>query len=174
MSCEELLKQEAEGGCECSAEKASVSVYSPGVVACGEKLARNVFSPIHISAKTGEILPALFSDVATIGLSVDRLGYASEQDVADRGYLKQDRDRGNGKNRDYFGFITSVCGDIRSLNDEAGRLFCVFDTGKEDNEFHADVCQTKSNRTPADLKKIRKLIFRLFDQKPTLLGKSES
>jgi len=170
MVCDDLLSLGFDAETPCVGETQTVSKFSPGVVGNEETVARQVYTPIHVNAETGEILPTLFSDVKDKGMSVNRLSHASEQQVADMGYAKQDRDRANGNDRTYQGFVQASASAIRALND-GQPLFCIFDTAREDDVSHADVCQRYAGRSGRQLKKLRKRLFEVFSMTPVKLPK---
>lgn len=122
-------------------ELIEVVAISPGVVLDDEFVARQIFSPIHYDEDQDEIVAAAFQDVSDKGLSVNRLNYASEQDIHTSGLVKAEKDRERRPNRKYIGFVESSVGDIRSIFEDEIRIFTVYDSALPQAEHHADICQ---------------------------------
>jgi len=121
-------------------ENISLSVYSPSTVSSSEDIARMVFSPLHIE-EDGTIKAAAFEDVRDKGLSVHRLDHAEEQTLKHLGDAMASNATTAGRSkRDYIGYVKAFTGDIRKLIEDEKRLFCIYDTAKETEKSHADVC----------------------------------
>ena len=120
-------------------EKLSVSDFSPGVVDDLEIIARQIFTPIHVD-ENGEIKTAAFDDALNKGMSVNRLKYASENNIHQSGELKAERDRQIRPDRQYIGFIKTEVSTIRSVHECDKRVCAVFDTALKDTPHHSDVC----------------------------------
>lgn len=141
MNCEEipaLLAAEPDGGCKrvsdaypnCHCESVTVCPdLSPGPVGDEETVARFV-APGHFDTATRKVKPSLFSHAGKSGMSVTRIEKAGDKE------LYKQQTRGN-----YLGYVDSKCADMRSLVFEQQRTFCIYDTAKSDNQFHADICQ---------------------------------
>ena len=125
-------------------ENENTSVHSRGIVIDCEELARNIFSPIHVDEKTGELTPFAFDDVLNKGLSVIRLSYLNPADVVLNGKQKLTYDHSIGKTeRQYLGYITARASYIRMYIDENSnkRALAIYDTAMEDLVAHADICR---------------------------------
>jgi hypothetical protein len=119
----------------------SASDHSPGRVGDEEVLHRQVFHPIHVDQETGKIKPELFDDASNKGMSVNRAKYIARQSLNEKGCAKAEQDRTRKPDRQYLGFASTACGDVRRIFSTANRAFCVFDTALADDISHADVCQ---------------------------------
>ncbi|MCB4781690.1 MAG: hypothetical protein LGB70_02410 [Sulfurovum sp.] len=121
-------------------ENISLSDYSPNVVRSSEDIARMVFSPLHID-EDGTIKASAFDDVRDKGLSVHRLKYTKSGTLKIIGDAMASNAVGAGRShRDYIGYVKALTEDIRKLMEGEQRLFCVYDTAKEEEKSHADVC----------------------------------
>jgi hypothetical protein len=81
---------------DCSCEAHTASQWSPGPVADGDALARLIFSPIHFDEATQTIKAAAFDDCTGQGLSVERLGCSSLEQLQARAEAKAANDRQRG------------------------------------------------------------------------------
>ena len=153
-SCKEIERQYGDSDCkcvhyrerfpDCECENKSVSDYSPEPVSGEEVLIRTLYSPAQINQETGIVDPTHFRhDALKRGLSVNRKDHISEIDLRAMIEAKIARDREQGKIRDdFYRVVTASCGKIREIREEdERRLFCVYDTAREDDASHADVCQ---------------------------------
>lgn len=141
-------------------EKLSVSRFSPSTVREDEHVARQVFSPIHVDSETGDIKTAAFTDAFDKGLSVNRISYASKEEIHQLGGDKAQLDRRNRPDRKYLGFITVNVADIRECLEGGKRIFAIFDTALEEVPSHADLCvlllNANESLTPLPKKAARK------------------
>jgi hypothetical protein len=87
---------------DCSCEAHTASQWSPGPVADGEAQA---------------IKAAAFDDCTGQGLSVERLGYSSLEQLQARAEAKAANDRQRGRERQTLGFVIAQAGEIRALPD---------------------------------------------------------
>ncbi|MCK5538974.1 MAG: hypothetical protein KAI79_19275 [Bacteroidales bacterium] len=121
-------------------ESISLSEYSPGIVVSSESIARMIFSPLHIE-EDGTIKASAFSDVKDKGLSVHRIEYIVGNKLECLGETMASNANEAGRTkRDYLGYVKVTTEEIRQLTGDEKRLFCVYDTAKEDEISHADVC----------------------------------
>lgn len=121
-------------------ENVSLSGYSLNTVDSSEDIARMVFPPLHIE-EDGTIKAAAFEDVRDKGLSVHRLDYTEKQTLKHLGDTMVSNAATAGRSkRDYIGYVKALTDDIRKLIEDEKRLFCVYDTAKEREKSHADVC----------------------------------
>lgn len=141
--CKCIKFRESFPNCEC--EMHSVSMHSPEPVSDEEQIARTFYSPIQINLETREPTPAAFSDAKDKGLSVDRITLITKEELDRKNKDKIARDKASGKIRDDSYYLAVAnCGEIRrrTLDDDGNtRLFCIYDTAKENAPSHADVCQ---------------------------------
>lgn len=136
-----------------------MSRFSPGPVADHEKLARFIFSPVHVS-NTGKIKPSAFSHVADRGCSIQREDIApmEQSAVFVAGYLTS-----NVKHV-WKGVLIASCADVRKIEgSEPGvRGVCVFDSAERTSPAHAELCQTHHVLDEADRIELRKNLFAAF------------
>ena len=143
-SCMKLEAQYGQGDCkcahyrekfpDCACEGESVSEHSPGPVANGEVLVRTLFQKQPIDPD-GRLKPVYFRrDPESRGFSVDRVLYLGPETLKSS---KCADARYNG----YLQFIATCAKDLRKLLEREKRLFCVYDSGTAENNFHADICQ---------------------------------
>lgn len=129
-------------------EKLSVSAYSDKRVVDGEKIARQIHSPIDYDEDTGELTPLAYDDVFKRCLSVDRLPDPDIEFAHQKGKTKAENDRkrqrktGHKVDCKYIGCVVTDVKTIRSILDvDSGmRLFAVYNTASKNNPHHADVC----------------------------------
>ena len=143
-TCLELEAQYGQGDCkcaryrerfpDCACECESVSEHSPGAVDDSEVLVRTLFREQQID-RDGHLKPAYFRpDPATRGFSVDRALLMGPEPLKSS---KLTDARYNG----YLQFIATCTKEVRGLLEGGKRLFCVYDSGTVENNFHADICQ---------------------------------
>lgn len=146
----ELLRAMPEEKC-LAWEFEVASAYSPRPVSDEEILIRQIISPIHYDPDTNTLKSAAFTDASTHGLSVNRSGLTTAQEIYLAGEKRvqhhNDENDGNSKKvRIFLGVVQFRCGEIRKINafsDEDSppvRAFAVYDTAKKDDVSHADVC----------------------------------
>jgi hypothetical protein len=131
-----------------------------------EVLIRTLYSPVHINMETGGVDPSAFQDAVDLGLSVNRKDHTTGENLKASIEKKIADDIAAGKRTDgFWKVVTVLCGDVRGVLWEASaRLYCVYDTAKEDDPSHADVCQAldipKGTENRNGLrKKIRTLLY---------------
>jgi hypothetical protein len=134
-------------------EKLSASRYSPGPVGDDEDLARVVISPIHIDPESGQITLAFLSDVKNKGGSSDRLTHCSVDEAITRSVAIQANRNATAtadRQRVVQGVARFNAKRLRSISTRSGtQAFGVYDTGREDNIGHADVCQLVADEKEA-------------------------
>ena len=135
-------------------ERPTASMHSPGPVGDDEELARVVISPIHIDAESGEIKPAFLSDVKNKGGSSDRLAHGSVGDAITRSAAIQTVKNASSATPDRLRAVQGIARfnakRLRLLNTSSGtQAFGIYDTGREDNKGHADICQLVADEKEA-------------------------
>ena len=143
-SCIELETQYGQGDCkcvryreefpDCVCEHESVSAHSPGPVADNEVLVRTLFREQQID-QDGRLKPTYFRpEPATSGFSVDRVLLMGPESL-------QSNKRADARYNGYLKFIATCSKDVRDFLEGGKRLFCIYDSGTDENSFHADICQ---------------------------------
>ena len=137
---------------DCMCESESVSEYSPGRVSDDELLVRTLFTEVE-TEPDGYLTPKYFrSDPEKRGFCVDRL----LPPISDLLMSNKSEDpRYNG----YLRFIAARTKDVRELMKEGKRLFCVYDSGTEENRYHADICLNVYVERGAERRKPRLMGF---------------
>ena len=121
-------------------EKISLSEYSPKIIQISEKLARIIFSPLHIE-ENGSIKPSAFEDVKDKGLSVHRLNYIDDENIKMIGTSMVKIATENGRSpRTFAGYITVLTDEVYKLIENNKRLFAIYDTATDKEPSHADIC----------------------------------
>lgn len=143
----------------CQCENNTVSNHSPGPVSGTERLARFIFSPIHIGEKG--IKPSLFSHVETRGCSIQRESFASKTDLGKfvTNFLTVD------SKRNWHGVVVSSCNAIREIRLSSGpsdQAVCVYDTGNVDNNAHAEMFWSFLDTNDGDRNELRALLMEAF------------
>ena len=157
-TCLELETQYGQGDCkcthyrekfpDCACEHESVSQHSPGPVADSEVLVRTLFRRQQID-REGRLKPAYFRrDPEARGFSVDRVLLMGCEPLKSNKLIDARYDG-------HLQFITTCTKDVRELLDGEKRLFCVYDSGTMENNFHADICQNLHIETGAQHRKSR-------------------
>lgn len=173
-----------------SFEENSVSIYSDGPVQGSERVARLIFSPIHIDNDDGTIKPTAFDDVTNKGLSINRCSgvdglslvhtLGKEKEIADNNKIPPLKER-----REYIGCAIANVQEIRNIKHESvignddknlemvepgNRIYAVLDTALQGNQTHADafmvsILNTGTNvPNKKNLKRIAiKIISELFN-----------
>ncbi|NKJ45891.1 hypothetical protein CIC12_03865 [Burkholderia sp. SG-MS1] len=144
-------------------EALSASQHSPGPVAAGEVVCRQVTHPTFFDSETGKLKPTAFDDVSNKGLSVDRLSVATEKEIVERGEARNAE--WNAKFSDKPSRTLHSLGhihvnELRALFVGNERAFGIYDTALETNRSHADVCQLASGG-PQQARSIRASLFEM-------------
>lgn len=167
MNCIEFFSQNSSNKQKCKLlqdipqdkllawELETASEYSPCPVSNTEHLYRQILSPIHYDEETKTLTSAAFDDASSIGLSVNRRSYTTEEHISqmanDRVNLfnKSNPDK---TQRSFFGIVRFVCNDIRQITVKMEqdlspfRGFCVYDTALEHDKSHSDICQVVKSK----------------------------
>jgi hypothetical protein len=127
QGCRRVAKHEPN--CVCEAESVQPDL-SPGPVDQSEVVAR--FVPERdLDRSTMTVKPSLFAHAGTTGMSVTRTNHATPAALAEEQASKN-----------YVGYVTATCSDIRRIEREGRQVFAVYDTAKCTNRAHGDVCQS--------------------------------
>jgi hypothetical protein len=144
-----VLEQDVDGSCQ----NVKVGADSPGPVLDDEVLARFVFCPTHLKKngdEYGQIDESLFTDITSIGGSVNRL-IATDGSVTESIHQRGESiaalvrrgtpTRSPQPDRHYLGAIKLATHEIRALVvDEVARRLRVYDTSRgPDDSFHGDI-----------------------------------
>jgi hypothetical protein len=172
MKCQDFASEPSKckylranfSGCEC--ESVKVSPHSPGQVQNDEILVRFILVKAQLDDE-GRPTPMAFTDVETIGLSVNRLSHTNTEEMKRKVHLKLENDRREGKDRDFMGVIKVLCGDVRGLVcDQKFRTFCVYDTANIDDISQADICQEgRSQEGRSKASQWRRRLKTIFSEK---------
>lgn len=130
-------------------EQLSASEQSPSPVQNDELLYRQMLDPVHWNSQKHEFTPGAFTDVDTIGMSVNRIEFTTLKDLANQALervVKHKQTYPERPPRTFLGFAVLRCLEIRekTLQTEHGellRLFGVFDTASLEDKSHADICR---------------------------------
>jgi len=131
-------------------EKIPLSRFSQRPVGDEELLVRLLLSPFHIDPATGRPHPFAFKDVENKGMSVIRADGESHESLCARGLQKAEHSlaRSPDSKVTFEGYISVRCERVRQLRDEVKRRhFHIFDTAKESDHAHADICQADKSRS---------------------------
>lgn len=146
-------------------ETESASKHSPSPVGNDETLARQVVDPTHFDHVTGTIKPTFFDDASSIGASCHRTKYISDQAIFERTNSRVAISNQNPPKsglKKAIGYAILTVSEIRSIStfsEPVRRGAAVYDTAKEDDISHADVCQLVPGRQ--DGKSVRAQLFML-------------
>lgn len=144
-----VLQQDPDGSCQ----YVKVGEHSPGPVQDDEVLARLVFCPTHVKKNDeeyGQIDESLFTDITSIGGSVNRIladAGGETVDVHLKGESMADavRQGAHGRkpqpDRHYLGVIRLVARDVRALSvDDVACRLRIYDTSRgPDDHLHGDI-----------------------------------
>lgn len=122
-------------------EALTASLHSPGVVASDEQVLRLSFQPLHIDPESRSLKPSAVSDAKDKGFSVDRLGHTTKEASIELGRKRalDAIEQGRTPRELQAVSILSVA-LVRSIQIDESRAFGVYDTAREDNRAHADIC----------------------------------
>lgn len=137
-----------------AAQSLTASPWSPRPIRQGEVLARQVHSPLHWDTEAKEVKLGFFDDLTNKGLSVNRLDFAKIEALSDD---SRARAAAGGKN-EAVGFVCASVRDlVATMCSVQGGTGAVFDTAKEDDQSHADLCQTSGAK--AEGRAMRQALF---------------
>jgi hypothetical protein len=130
-------------------ELQSASEQSPSSIQNDELLYRQMLDPVHWNSQKHEFTPGAFTDVDSIGMSVNRIKFTTLEDLACRALervVKHKQIYPERPPRTFLGFTVLRCFEIREQmlqteNGELLRLFGVFDTASLEDKSHADICR---------------------------------
>lgn len=145
---------------DCACEKEKMSEYSPGTISMSERLARFVFSPMHVDRKTGNIKPSIFSHVHTKGCSIQRDSVAQPDEID--AFITKFLSAAD--NRIWVGVLLGQCKSVRNIKaaESDQRAVCVYDTAEKSNPAHGELCQTQYVVEEADRLELRRWLFAAF------------
>jgi len=146
-------------GCACEAHR--MSKYSPRVVGDGERLARFVFSPIHVNTRKNRLKPSLFSHAENRGCSVQRDSLADYREI---GTFVADFLAAN-TNCCWYAVVVAKCDDVRriQISDSRKRTICVYDTAERTNPTHAEMGLTPFALDDGDSNEMRRHLMTAFN-----------
>lgn len=126
-----------------------VSRYSPGPVQNDEMLVRTFDQPTHY--RDGKILPAAFTDIASRGLSCNRLNYTTvDESLTRSSHRVAAANVRSGSDRRTIAYATYSVDYLRDLTCYEGaqcrRALAVYDTAYEVDPSHADICLLVSDK----------------------------
>jgi hypothetical protein len=162
---------------ECRCDKVSISAFSPGPVGNEEILVRFVVDPKHVNPD-GTIEVGFFHDASRNGLSLSRRRYLSDNKLHESGnkYLesmqaREDKDATQ-KGRDptllrLAGLVSFSAGQVRSHQIDGERRFCLTDSARREERFHADIMFNGDFTKKSVRSKLRE------ELRKTVLGKVE-
>lgn len=147
---------------DCGCEKFCMSVYSPGVVGDSEKLARFVFSPYQVG-KNGKLNPGAFSHVYEKGCSIQRDTIAGNDEIL----LFINRFLGKRDDHVWKGLLMADGSAVRNILTKSftRRAVCVYDTAKNENPSHGEICQTQHVLDEDDKVELRHDLLMAFGNK---------
>jgi hypothetical protein len=133
-----------------------------------EVLTRFVYSPMFVDKRSGMCKPNLYSHTYSHGFSIQREGITSDTAVRD---LVTARTTSRPQDA-WFGVVMAKCNEIRrEMGGDRTRAFCVYDTGLESNESHAEVFRAHKI-AEADDAEHRHTLYKIFGDGP--ITKSEN
>jgi hypothetical protein len=125
---------------------------SPGIVINEEILCRQVIDPVHFDQVTGTIKPTFFDDASNKGASCHRLKHISIEVIKEITLKRVAEANINPPStgpRVAIGIATLNASEVRGIM-TAGisirRGAGIYDTAKDDDASHADICQLVSGR----------------------------
>lgn len=164
MGCREFFINESSNPDKCKAlqkqlpekklewESQSASEHSPGPVTDEENLIRHWLNPHHFDPQTGTLNPTAFDDASNKGLSVNRAGLVTLEEIQEVAQARIDEGAISNPTRaprQLLGYSIFTAKEARSVYVTVPtpdtRAFGVYDTAKADDLSHADVCQIASN-----------------------------
>lgn len=181
--CGEL--QKLDESVQLAWEAEPVSPESPGPVQPGEALCRTLDQPLQI--KNGVLDPAAFDDVASRGLSVNRLVHLSlDAAMAQARQRLDERNRVNAltpkpkDTRTLAGYAIFDATELRAEYHGAAdgsqrRAFGIYDTADKSNESHADILVIAPGTHAKQARRsLRERMYQIGKGKVTLLPATTS
>lgn len=122
------------------AQGLTASRHSPGVVQGGEELFRSVKTH-HVDPLSNQIKPGAFEDLATRGLSVDRMSHRTLEEAVEAARDRMaEQNVKSGKTQELAGYVVVEAARLIAQTASDTQEIGVFDTALEENISHADVC----------------------------------
>lgn len=135
----------------------TASRHSPGVVSANEPLGRHIVHDFHWDEEKQWIKMGFYDDLASRGLSVNRLDIKALPEVMDDGAKRIEGRVG----KTYIGVLEFTAEAVRQVVSQvAGVAAAAFDTSMESDVSHADVCYTCGDKQAR--KEARALLFEQF------------
>jgi hypothetical protein len=127
-----------------------------------EIIARFVFLDSHVG-KNGQVRPNTFSQVNTVGCSIQRDSIAPTDEIRlfVRNFIRKN------PGRTLQGVITAGCGALRSIRIDGidGRTICLYDTALPENPAHGEIFGARPLE-PEDWAELRGALFDAFGGGP--------
>lgn len=176
MGCREFFQANTENRERCKAlqdvspdiqvawETESASEFSPGPASHDETLCRQVLNPHHFDPVNGTIKPNFFDDASDKGASVNRLGHTTVEMLRQGAQFRVDQINANPPAsgvRELIGYTTITVEEVRAVfaDTPPRRALGVYDTAKQNDQSHADICQLVSGKKLG--KSVRAQLFQI-------------
>jgi hypothetical protein len=166
--CKELQKlPEAE---VLEYELSTASDYSPRPVESTEHLWRQILNPTHFDISKNELKVSAFSDVSSIGGSVNR-GFADYNSLvqAAKERIVEINEKAPLREEKLLDLVRLECAEVRAISTNLNTLggvfvrgFVVLDTATVNDNSHADICQIVSQ--PAQGRSVRSALLELANK----------
>lgn len=159
MTCREFFESNAQNADKCKSlqeqpldvqlkwQTETASQYSPSPVGDEEELIRYWLNPVHYDQNSGTLKPTAFQDMSDKGLSINRAKFATLEEVEQLASQRvNSRNLESTEQRQLIGYSIFLANEARSIvaqntNPQGRPVLGVYDTAKEDDPSHGDVCQ---------------------------------
>ena len=137
---------------------------SPGAVADGETLLREMLNPDHVV--NGEVQPSAISltDLRERGFSVHRLGYVTRKFVEDSIEVKLARPF-QGRKRESEGISRFTARSVREIRGKDLQVFVVIDTAMMSNRGHASIYLSNTEMKDSLARSMRSKLMPLLENR---------
>jgi hypothetical protein len=145
-------------------EKETASRCSPGPVADNETVYHQILDPTNLNEERTGLAPKSFDSATGIGMSVNRIKYATIEEISALGRARADKHNAdnpdNAQPRSFWGLVPISVALVRSMISRVTntRGMFVFDTALPHDISHADIAQLTK-----DEKKSRAVRLELYD-----------
>lgn len=145
-------------------EGESASPHSLGPIEDDEVFCRQVVDPTHFDKVSGTIKPNFLDDASHKGASGHRLKHTTVRtlrEISEARVAKANEDPPPTGLRESIGYATVTAAEVRCVFTEPllRRALGIYDTGREDDRSHADICQLVSGKQQG--KSIRAQLFKI-------------
>ena len=138
----------------CCCEGKRMSPLSPYPIKPEELIARFIFSPMFVNKK-GKIQSNAFSHIVSSGCSIQREDNAKNEEIIN--FIANFTAMNPAES--WHSVLITKCSQLKSLYIDDKPVLCLYDTAKEDNPSHGEICVNR-DLTQSDILELRRMMLK--------------